>query len=192
MSSYELSYEDVKKKCLPAPPKVPPEFQRCKQEYLFLRGINIECRMFINFFFRFKEEYPESNVFDTPQCHRLESFFKRFLKAQELGYLGDLSEVHFHYRYLSEIEDMKFFMLDSFDNNDFSSKGEKMSALKLFDVLNHLLMKFNIDESPSGDRSLSDCEVYSDSGSCSGCSECASFNESDNEREFLANMEKWG
>ena len=126
-----LTFDQIKQRCLPAPPKVPDEFRKHKQEYLFLRGINIEC-------FGVYSKYHEdaSNVFDTPQCRRLESFLKKFLLAQEFGYLGDLSGVHFNFVSINKISEM----LDDFMDQNVE-EGVPESALRFESVYAQFLEK---------------------------------------------------
>ena len=128
-----LTFDQIKQRCLPAPPKVPAEFQKHKQEYLFLRGINIECFRFYRFYSKYDEDTP--NVFDTPQCRRLESFLKKFLLAQEFGYLGDLSEVYFNFSYVSFIVRMKDLMDGLMKEIEFEDKDMQKSIIRFNSVI---------------------------------------------------------
>ena len=121
-----------------------------------MRGIDIECLKFNEFYFKYKEDTygldpPAPNVFDTPNCHKLESFFKRFFKAQDYGYLGDLSEVNFKFSYLSHIGNFRVFMEDTFDNDEFDDEDEKESAIRFQSVFDKFFKKINIDEETEED-----------------------------------------
>ena len=57
-----------------------------KNEYLFIRGINREMESFV-------EKYltDTTELFVSSYNDRIKSFIKKFMKAQELGYLNDTS-----------------------------------------------------------------------------------------------------
>ena len=135
-----LTFDQIKQRVLPAPPKVPPEFQKHKQEYLFLRGIDIECFRFNQFYFKYNKDTP--NVFDTPQCRRLESFLKRFLMAQEFGYLGDVSEVRFKFSHLSSVVDTK----DIIEKIEFEDKDTQERLIRFKSVFDKFFKKININK----------------------------------------------
>ena len=66
--------------------KVIPDYAKdFRNEWLFIRGINKTCGEFI------KRLDFGGNLFNSPQANRLKYFIKNFLKAQELGYLKDIS-----------------------------------------------------------------------------------------------------
>ena len=72
-----------------------------KNEYLFIRGINKTCERFVN------RLDLDAKIFDTPQAYQLMLYFRRFLKAKELGYLEDNSEFKFNekdVRYIDSLE----------------------------------------------------------------------------------------
>ena len=100
-----FTYSEIKKRFLLAPPKIPPEFQKHKKEYLSLRGIDILSSKFHDFYVKNSFEAP--NVFESPICLRLEKLLKSFLKGQKYGYLGDLSEVNFKFSYLRNLVKLK-------------------------------------------------------------------------------------
>ena len=139
-----LTFDQIKQRLLPAPPKVSPEFEKHKKEYLFLRDINIECFRFNQFYYKYEEDTP--NVFDTPQCRRLESFLKRFLLAQEFGYLGDLSEVHFKFSYLSWVVYMKELMGDLIEKIEFEDEDMQESVKRFNSVFDKFIKKININK----------------------------------------------
>ena len=69
--------------------KIPEYAMEFKNEYLFIRGINKTCERFV------KKLDLDAKIFDTPQAYQLMLYFRRFLKAKELGYLEDNSEFKF-------------------------------------------------------------------------------------------------
>ena len=61
--------------------KIPEYAREYKNEYLFIKGINKSCEDFL------KRLDEEGKIFDSPKAKKLILYFRRFLKAQELGYL---------------------------------------------------------------------------------------------------------
>lgn len=139
-----LTFDQIKQRFLPALPKVPPENEKHKKEYLFLRGINIECFRFNEFYCKYEKDTP--NVFDTPQCRRLESFLKKFLLAQEFGYLGDLSEVHFKFSHLSWVVNIKELMADFIENIEIENEDLQESIKRFNSVFDKFYKKLNINK----------------------------------------------
>ena len=76
-------------KCIKKTNKIPDYASDYRNEYLFIRGINKTCGDFV------KRLDSEGEVFNTPQAYKLMLYFRRFLKAQELDYLKDISELYF-------------------------------------------------------------------------------------------------
>ena len=76
--------------------KIPEYARNFRNEYLFIIGINKTCERFV------KKIDGEENVFNTSQAKKLIFYFNKFLKAQKLEYLKDISEF-----YLKE-DDVKF------------------------------------------------------------------------------------
>ena len=66
--------------------KIPEYARDFKNEYLFIRGINKEMESFV-------EKYltDTTELFVSSYNDRIKSFIKKFMKAQELGYLNDTS-----------------------------------------------------------------------------------------------------
>ena len=69
--------------------KIPEYARDFKNEYLFIRGINKTCEKFV------KKLDVDAKIFDLPQAYQLMLYFRRFVKAKELGYLEDSSEFKF-------------------------------------------------------------------------------------------------
>ena len=66
--------------------KIPEYARNFKNEYLFIRGINKEMESFV-------EKYltDTAELFVSSYNERIKFFTKKFMKAQELGYLNDTS-----------------------------------------------------------------------------------------------------
>ena len=69
--------------------KIPEYARDYRNEYLFVRGINKTCEKFV------KILDSEREIFNSPQAKKLIFYFRKFLKAQELGNLKDISEFYF-------------------------------------------------------------------------------------------------
>ena len=71
---------------------IPENAKDYKNEYLFIRGIDKSCENFINKYVEnINDEVP---LFESPQAKKIIYFFNKFLKAQEFGYLKDISEFY--------------------------------------------------------------------------------------------------
>ena len=66
---------------------IPDYASEYKNEYLFIRGIDKSCEKFI------KGLDMEGKIFNCPKADRLVSHFNRFLKAQQIKYLNDISDL---------------------------------------------------------------------------------------------------
>ena len=80
-----------------------PEYARdFKNEYLFIRGINKEMESFV-------EKYltDTTELFVSSYNDRIKYFIKKFMKAQELGYLKDTSCFKFKE---CDVENIVFFI----------------------------------------------------------------------------------
>ena len=77
--------------------KIPDYAREYRNEYLFIRGINKICENFVEILGR-------EEMFKSHQADRLMRYFNRFLKAQQLDYLSDTSEINFKYEDVKSIE----------------------------------------------------------------------------------------
>ena len=66
--------------------KIPDYAKDFRKEWLFIRGINKDFEKFVKKYFK-----DGCEIFVSGSCYRLMSIIRRFLKAQELGYLKDIS-----------------------------------------------------------------------------------------------------
>ena len=70
--------------------KIPEYARGYRNEYLFIRGINKTCEKFV------KILDAEGEIFNTHKAKKVMYHFNKFLKAQELEYLNDISEFYFN------------------------------------------------------------------------------------------------
>ena len=95
--------------CIKKTNKIPEYARDFKNEYLFIRGINKTCEDFV------KRLDIEGKVINTPQAHKLMLYFRRFLKAQELDYVKDISEFYFKESDVNFIESLELQIDDYMD-----------------------------------------------------------------------------
>ena len=76
-------------KCIKKTNKIPDYARDFRNEYLFIRGIDKACEKFV------KTLDLEGEIFNTPQAYKLMFYFRKCLKAQELDYFNDISELYF-------------------------------------------------------------------------------------------------
>ena len=72
--------------CIKKTNKIPEYAREFKNEYLFIRDINKEFKYFV-------ENINEATrgLFENHRVDKIEKFIKKFLLAQKLGYLNDVS-----------------------------------------------------------------------------------------------------
>ena len=67
--------------------KVIPDYARdFKNEYLFIKGINYEFKYFVD-----NINEASRGLFENHRVDRIKKFIKKFVLAQKLGYLNDVS-----------------------------------------------------------------------------------------------------
>ena len=69
--------------------KIPDYAKDFRKEWLFIRGINKTCGEFI------KRLDFGGDLFNSPQANRLKYYIRKFLRAEELGYIKDISSLIF-------------------------------------------------------------------------------------------------
>ena len=89
--------------------KIPEYVGQFRKEWLFIRGINKECEIFV------KKLDDEGKIFKSPKANRIKLLFKRFLKAQERGRLQDISEFYFKEDDVKFIESLEINLDDYMD-----------------------------------------------------------------------------
>ena len=77
--------------------KIPDYAREYRNEYLFIRGINKVCENFVKILGR-------EEIFKSHQAVRLIRYFNKFLKAQQIHYLNDTSEINFKYEDVNSIQ----------------------------------------------------------------------------------------
>ena len=72
--------------CISGTNKIPEYAREFKNEYLFIRGINKEFKYVV-------ENINEATrgLFENHRVDKIKKFIKKFLLAQKLGYLNDVS-----------------------------------------------------------------------------------------------------
>ena len=89
--------------------KIPDYARDYRNEYLFIRGINKTCGEFV------KRLDEDGKIFDSPQANKLMLHIKKFLKAQEIEYLNDISELYFKEEDVRFIESLELRLDDYTD-----------------------------------------------------------------------------
>ena len=95
--------------CISGTNKIPEYARDFKNEYLFIRSINKTCEKFV------KKLDEDAKIFDTPQAYQLMLYFRRFVKAKELGYLDDNSEFKFEESDINFIDSLELQLDDYMD-----------------------------------------------------------------------------
>ena len=80
--------------------KIPDYAKDYKNEYLFIRRINKTCGDFV-------KNLDDKEIFKSSKVDKLMLYINRFLKAQQLGYLIDTSEIYFKENDVGFIESLE-------------------------------------------------------------------------------------
>ena len=88
---------------------IPDYGREYKNEYLFIRGIDKTCEKFI------KRLDMEGKIFNCRKANRLVSHFNRFLKAQQIKYLNDISELYLKEKDVRFIVSLELQLVDYMD-----------------------------------------------------------------------------
>ena len=81
-----LAHSSNFQNCIKKTNKIPEYARDFKNEYLFIRGINKEFKYFVD---NINEAY--RGLFENHRVDKIKKFIKKFLLAQKLGYLNDVS-----------------------------------------------------------------------------------------------------
>ena len=104
-----LEHSSNYQNCIKKTNKIPEYARDFKNEYLFIRGINKTSEKFV------KKLDVDVKIFDTPQAYQLMLYFRRFVKAKELGYLDDNSEFKFEESDINFIDSLELQLDDYMD-----------------------------------------------------------------------------
>ena len=131
--------------------KIPDYAREYRNEYLFIRGINKVCENFVEILGR-------EEIFKSHQACRLMRYFNRFLKAQQLDYLSDTSEINFKYEDVKSIESLELQLNDymnlyydpdrcKFDEEKYNNVENDFPGFKrFFECFSRFNDKINVDE----------------------------------------------
>ena len=81
-----LAHSSNFQNCIKKTNKIPEYARDFKNEYLFIRGVNKEFKYFVD---NINEAY--RGLFENHRVDKIKKFIKKFLLAQKLGYLNDVS-----------------------------------------------------------------------------------------------------
>ena len=132
--------------------KIPDYARDYRNEYLFIRGINKSCENFV------KRLDVEGKIFNSPQANKLMLYLNKFLKAQQLEYINDISELYFKendVRFIESLElqlddytdlycnpDSYEFDQEKYDNN---VENDYPGFKKFFECFSRFQDKLNVD-----------------------------------------------
>ena len=131
--------------------KIPDYAREYRNEYLFIRGINKTCGEFV-------KKLGREEIFKSHQADRLMRHFNRFLKAQELGYLNDTSEISFKFKDVKSVESLELQLDDymnlycdpdscKFDEEKYNNVENDFPGLKrFFECFSRFNDKINVDQ----------------------------------------------
>ena len=166
-----LAHSSNPQNCIKKTNKIPEYAREYKNEYLFIRGINKECGEFL------KRLDEEGKIFKSPQANRIKLFFNKFLKAQKLEYLNDISELYFKesdVKFIDSLEiNLEGYMEIFYDPDSYKFDQEKYendnSGLKeFFESFSKFKDKIKIEEMTFSDfkNSLNYLDSDSDDDYC--------------------------
>ena len=131
--------------------KIPDYVREYWNEYLVIRGINKVCENFVEILGR-------EEIFKSHQADRLMRYFNRFLKAKQLDYLSDTSEISFKFKDVKSIESLELQLNDymnlyydsdscKFDEEKYNNVENDFPGLKrFFECFSRFNDKINVDQ----------------------------------------------
>ena len=146
-----LAHSSNYQKCIKKTNKIPDYAREYRNEYLFIRGINKVCENFVEILGR-------EEIFKSHQADRLMRYFNRFLKAQQLDYLSDTSEINFKYEDVKSIESLELQLNDymnlyydpdrcKFDEEKYNNVENDFPGFKrFFECFSRFNDKINVDQ----------------------------------------------
>ena len=165
-----LAHSSNYQNCIKKTNKIPEYARDFKNEYLFIRGINKECENFV------KRLDEEGKIFSSPQAKKLIFYFNKFLKAQELDYLKDISELYLKESDVNFIESLElnvddymdiFYDPDSYKFDQEKYENDNSGLKEFFESFSKFKDKIKIEEMTFSDfkDSLNFLDSDSDSDS---------------------------
>ena len=128
--------------------KVIPDYARdYRNEYLFIRGINKTCENFVKIL-------GEENEFNSPQANKLMFYFNKFLKAQEIEYLNDISELEFKekdVKFIRSLELRLVYIKVIYGDLNINEENNFPGFKKFYECFDKLNDKLNIEYSDDSD-----------------------------------------
>ena len=131
--------------------KIPDYARDYRNEYLFIRGIDKTCGEFL-------KKFDEEEIFKIPQADRLIRHINKLFKAEELGYLNDISEIKFLEKDINNIDSLLLQLDDyrdlycdpdsyEFDEEKYNNNIENdyPGFKELFECVSPLIDKLQID-----------------------------------------------
>ena len=147
-----LAHSSSYQKCIKKTNKIPDYAREYGNEYPFIRGINKVCEKFVEILGR-------EEIFKSHQVDRLMRYFNKFLKAQQLDYLNDTSEINLKYEDVKSIEslglqldDYRAFYFDEdrceIDEEKYNNNVENdfPGFKRFFECFSRFNDKINVDE----------------------------------------------
>ena len=135
-------------KCIKKTNKIPDYARGYRNEYLFIRGIDKTCEKFVKILDQ------EGEVFNTPQAKKV-MYFNKFLKAQEIEYLNDISELYFKEKDVRFIESLElqlddymdlFYDSDSYEFDEEKYENDYPGLKEFFESFSKFNNKIKIEE----------------------------------------------
>ena len=131
--------------------KIPDYPREYRNEYLFIRGTNKSCEKFVEILGR-------EEIFKSHQACSLMRYFNRFLKAQQLDYLSDTSEITYKFKDVKSIESLELQLNDymnlyydsdscKFDEEKYNNVENDFPGFKrFFECFSRFNDKINVDQ----------------------------------------------
>ena len=148
-----LEHTSNYQKCIRKTSKIPDYARNYRNEYLFIRGIDKACENYL------KRLDKEGEIFDRPQANKLKLYFNRFLKAEELEYLNDITKISLNYKDIKSIEILELILddyrdlycdLDSFEFDqgkyDNEVENDYPGFKEFFECFSRFNDKLNVDQ----------------------------------------------
>ena len=159
--------------------KIPDYARDYKNEYLFIRGIDKSCEKFVDILVSELETFDilEGEIFNSPQANKRTFYFNKFLKAQELEYLNDISDLYFKESDVKYIESLElqlddytdlFYDPDSYKFDQEKYENDNSGLKEFFESFSKFKDKIKIEEMTFSDfkNSLNYLDSDSDDDYC--------------------------